>query len=556
MKHKFSLYLTLLAFVSSSCLSPIFANAEPQPVNAPLPPVRPKNLGAENYPIPPQRPNNNGGESMCPDNLANLSDKDFPTEMKKKNSKWESELKALNKNHRNKGIEKPQLEALDTYKEAANHICKNRKKVNLLDRPKAINLAERNNCSGSYDNLIKTYDSAIDKYNNDNQILKEELENFAKNFEKDYQKNLASINGPENKNKFSLDDEFQKIWPLYKMEPNASKETAQKQMGKSFFGRKLLSFLALRDSNLKEIAGLEKGKSDIRAAIAKDCNSVGGARNQLDKKIGTPAPVTAVTPKPKDGHLDEALKRGGTAPPENPESTRESEREKRLAEERKRGDEAEARAAAAEAAKRAPAPENTPPPGYTQPPPHTPDPKEKEAESSGSMLSSPWLWGALGLGAGVTGGYLYQKSATDKEKKKRIAAEQALAAKTTTTTTDTSTTTTTTVDYGTHSGCKLTQTGSTTSAVVGAALPPITVSIVNSDGTLSSRDNISLINVSCTGTCSLSGTTSIAATAGVATFSNLVFSATDQGVVLTFSGATCTTVNTSAINVSAAGARQ
>lgn len=187
--------------------------------------------------------------------------------------------------------------------------------------------------------------------------------------------------------------------------------------------------------------------------------------------------------------------------------------------------------------------------------------KDEEEGSSWGWLSSPWLWGGVGVlgGAGVT--YWIMKKKLDKEKEKKKKAEE--KAKAAAAAANTSTVGAPTVsgpgysgeDPGTLSGCNLTVVGAPSAASVGVELPAIDVSIVNPNGTIPTSDNLTVVNVTCA-SCSLTGTKSITASAGVAKFTGLKFTYADKQVVLQFSGGPCNNASAAPFDVSDAGPRE
>lgn len=212
-----------------------------------------------------------------------------------------------------------------------------------------------------------------------------------------------------------------------------------------------------------------------------------------------------------------------------------------------------------------PSPPELPPPGTGK------GTGDDTGTGGSSWLSSPWLWGGVGaLGAGGLT-YWWMNSKVEKEKMKTYEAKIALREEqlknlnTTGTGTGSTTGTSDGVDTGTGFGTDTgSDTGSTTcslamgsmssNAMMNSLIPSVQISLINGNGTLSNRDNTSVVNVTCAN-CSMSGPTSATAVNGVATFSGLSFTRADRGVILTFSSGTCSSISSGSIDVSEPGAR-
>ncbi len=147
-----------------------------------------------------------------------------------------------------------------------------------------------------------------------------------------------------------------------------------------------------------------------------------------------------------------------------------------------------------------------------------------------------------GVGAAAVGGLLWYKSSSDAEKNKEIkklkkelkearkpASTSSASGTSTSTGTNTSTTTT---------AKKFITSGIPTSIYVGIKLPTIQVAIVNPDNT-PTTDSTTDVTIGCAtpDICSITGTLTVKAVNGIATFDNVEFSNPDQGVKLLFTGA-------------------
>ena len=83
---------------------------------------------------------------------------------------------------------------------------------------------------------------------------------------------------------------------------------------------------------------------------------------------------------------------------------------------------------------------------------------------------------------------------------------------------------------------------------VGQNLPAFTVTLVQSNGAIYQSNDFP-ITVSCTTSCSLTGTTTVSTQDGIAVFDNISITAAQSGVVLNFSGSGVSSVHTASFNV-------
>ena len=93
---------------------------------------------------------------------------------------------------------------------------------------------------------------------------------------------------------------------------------------------------------------------------------------------------------------------------------------------------------------------------------------------------------------------------------------------------------------------------------IGTTMSPVTVLLTDANNNLLSNVSGTMVTVSCTSSCPITGTTTTLLQNGQATFSGILFNGPARGITLQFSatGATTATSSTFDVGESTSGARQ